>query len=161
MKFNNQDIYTGHIMRFEVQEIEGKKVELATKIEFRGEYELFIKVNDVYVPVRDITGLIRFRIIQKLSEGEIKWSDLNYKNLDRMLVPYNYKGDHGKFLEVMTANGGRFVSNLKQVHIIIQGEKTLEELMDLRNKYKYKAKPIREDQFLQQQIDSDKFWNMR
>lgn len=159
MKFNNQDIYTGHIVRFEVVEVEGRKIELTSKIEFRGQFELFVKVNDIYVPVRDITGLIRFRIIQKLSESEIKWDKLHYKNLDRMLVAYNYKKDHNKFLEVMEANGGRLVSNLKQVYPTIKGEKTLEELIDMRNKYKYKAKPIREDQILQREIEIDKFWN--
>ena len=45
MRFNNKDIYTGHIMRFEICEIEGKKIEIATKMEFRGEYELFVKIN--------------------------------------------------------------------------------------------------------------------
>ena len=159
MKFNNQDIYTGHIRRFEVCEIEGKKIELTSQIEFRGEFELFVKVNEIYVPVRDITSLIRFRIIQHLSEGEIEWDKLNYKNYDRMLVPYNYKNDHSKFLEVMNVNGGRLVSNLLQVYPTIKGEKTLEELMNLRNKYKYRSAPIREDELQLRDIQVDKAFN--
>lgn len=160
MKFNNKDIYTGHITTFEICELDGHKFELSSKIEFRGEYELFVKINEIYVPVRDITGLIRLKAIKNLANSEeIDWENLHYKNLDRMLVPYNYKNDHNEFLRVMKANGGRYAGNIKQVYPTIEGTKTLEELMSLRNKYKYRAIPIREDEIQRQVIESEKIIN--
>lgn len=148
MKFKKSDIYVGNIKKM-TNEFITEDLKVFGKIEYNGEKELFVKLNDCYIPVREIKGFIQYLIVQKFSQTRAtdsnvlkKWANMPYKYIKIMLIDDSYSVFPHVLGEIIKMHNGRYIADVEPLFINPNGKISLEELQDLRLKHKYTPKGI-------------------